>query len=142
MMKSVFGTLICAGLLIAVGCGRQDMGRVSGRVTFQGRPVPDAVVNFLPPKGPASAGKTDGDGRFALSTFADGDGTIAGRCRVYVTPYMESPYPQEFLKEPPRPAAPKDPRPDIPEAYRAPATSPLSAEVEPGRMNSFEFALE
>jgi len=142
MMKSVFGTLVCAGVLLAAGCGRQDMGRVAGRVTFQGRPVPDAVVNFLPTKGPMSAGKTDADGRFALNTFAKGDGALAGRCQVCIAPYVEPPSPESLMKEPPRPAPTIDMRTDIPKAYRAPSTSPLTAEVQPGRMNSFEFALE
>lgn len=146
MMKSVLGTLVCAGLLVAAGCGRSDMGRVAGRVTFQGRPVPDAVLNFVPPKGPWAAGKTDADGRFTLSTFAKGDGSLAGKCQVLITPYVEPPPPPSSVKEPPpRPVAPRpeeDTRPDIPKAYRAPSTSPLTADVQPGRSNSFEFTLE
>ncbi len=140
-MKSVLGTLVCCVLLVvAAGCGRKDMGRVAGRVTFQGRPVPDAVLNFLPSKGPMAAGKTDADGRFALSTFAKGDGALAGKCRVFITPYVEPPSQESQMMGSPRPTATK--RPDIPEAYWDASTSPLTAEVEPGRTNSFEFVLE
>ena len=45
-MRSRGGTigLVILAFLFAAGCGgRKDMGRVSGTVTYQGKPVPEAV---------------------------------------------------------------------------------------------------
>lgn len=135
-----YGTVVLVAGLVASGCGRRDMGRVEGRVTFREAPVADAVVNFLPANRPMAVGRTDADGRFVLSTFAKADGAIGGQCQVVVVPFVE--LPNYYGPNPPRPAPAIDMRTDIPKAYRAPSTSPLTAEVQPGRMNSFEFALE
>jgi hypothetical protein len=127
---------IAALLLFGVaGCSRRDMGLVEGRVTFGGAPVADAVVTFLPPNHPMSRGKTDGDGRFVLHTFRKGDGAFNGSCQVTIVPFAEgtdgdSPPPSE------------DARPDIPRIYRSRSTSPLTADVQAGRRNTFEFALD
>lgn len=139
MSKAVVGTFVLWLGLVTTGCGRRDMGRVEGWVSFQGSPVPDAVVNFQPTNQPMASGKTDADGHFVLNTFAKGDGSIGGQCQVTISPHVE--LPDLYATGPSRPAPPK-PRPDIPEVYRAPSTSPLTAEVLPGRRNSFEFALE
>ena len=140
MTRVIVKTLVLALGLVAPGCGRRDMGRVEGRVTFQGAPVHDAVVNFHFPNRPMAAGKTDAEGRFVLHTFAKGDGAFQGRCQVFIVPYVEE-LPAADVWPPPRPVE-IDPRPDIPMIYQAPSTSPLTAEVESGRVNTFEFTLE
>jgi hypothetical protein len=86
-----------------------------------------------------AAGRTDADGRFVLSTFAKADGAIGGQCQVVVVPFVE--LPEYDGPNPPRPATPP-PRPDIPDVYRAASSSPLTADVQRGRKNSFEFTLE
>ena len=58
-------------LLIVAGCSRQDglkLAPASGTVSYQGRPLADAVVMFAPDEGPLALGTTDLDGRFTLST--------------------------------------------------------------------------
>lgn len=136
------GFLVLALVLGAAvpGCGRPGLGRVEGRVTFKGRPVPDAVVAFHPENRPQAAGKTDADGRFVLNTFRKGDGAFEGRCQVSIGPYGE--VTEEDLN-PTAGAPPRGPeeRGDIPEIYRSPATSPLAADVVAGKRNQFEFEL-
>ncbi|MGL4551752.1 MAG: hypothetical protein ACRC33_11235, partial [Gemmataceae bacterium] len=56
----------------AAGCGR-PLASVEGTVTLDGRPLPDAEVQFLPDPtqgttGPPSSAYTDPDGRYATTT--------------------------------------------------------------------------
>ncbi len=131
--------LAVAALALFAGCGRRDMGQVMGRVTFGGRPVPDAVVSFRPKNRPMAVGKTDADGRFVLNTFRKGDGSFFGACQVTVGPFVEG------TDQPPAPTSrspTEDPRPDIPLIYRSPATTPLTAEVVAGKKNVIDFKLD
>lgn len=87
-----------AGLLTALmtvgGCGggsEWNTGKVSGHVMFQGKPVADVSIQFIPQAtqegglaGKAAIGKTDADGRFTLSTYSPGDGAVIGHHKVMV----------------------------------------------------------
>jgi hypothetical protein len=75
--------------LTFAGCGGSDrppMGKVSGVVTLDGVPVPNASVMFIPAAGgrPAS-GITDASGHFQLKTFEKDDGALLGEHKVTVT---------------------------------------------------------
>ena len=127
--------LLLAG---AVGCGPPLMGPVSGRVTFKGKPVPMAVVRFQPQSRPMGVGVTDTDGRYRLSTKKPLDGAYGGHHIVSVYPWQLG-VGQEPL-DPAYTPLPED-RADIPDKYRAPHTSPLSADVVAGRDNMIDFEL-
>ena len=123
-----------------VGCGRADMGRVAGVVTFGGKPVADAVVSFRPKNRPMAAGRTDATGRFTLNTYSKGDGVVKGVNRVSIEPWTPAP---EAVPEPGQ-----DPRPwkdleraDIPKKFRQEETSGLTVEVIAGKRNEFNFEL-
>jgi hypothetical protein len=123
-----------------VGCGRADMGRVSGLVTFGGKPVADAVVSFRPQNRPMAFGRTDATGRFTLNTYSKGDGAVKGVNRVSIEPWTPAP---EAVPEPGQ-----DPRPwkdleraDIPKKFRQEETSGLTVEVIAGKRNEFNFEL-
>ena len=77
-----------------------------GTVTSQGRPVPDAVVQFVAAKGTGAVGLTDSDGRFSLSTLAPGDGAFFGQFRVAIQPFVPG-------NDPDEPSPPQPPRLDI-----------------------------
>jgi hypothetical protein len=130
-------TVACGvSLLIGVtGCGNPGMAKVSGTVTFRGTPVPDAVVQFLPTSKPGAGGRTDAEGRFSLTTLKPGDGAYVGQGRVTITPYVEW-----VGSDNPRPLS--RPRPDIPERYRTPDKTPLTAEVVAGKKNVIDFKLD
>ncbi len=81
-----------AGLLglvfIVAGCGRSDLpdlGTVSGKVTLNGVPMADAIVNFTP-SGPGrpSTAVTDAEGKYSLIYLQGVDGAIVGEHAVTV----------------------------------------------------------
>ena len=118
------GSAFFIGLVVISGCGKGvQFGEVSGSVTFQGKPLPNAVVFFMPQSGPAAAGATQADGTFKMVTRRPGDGVLLGPCKVAITPAdpINSPLP-------------------IPTKYTDAETSGLTANVEDGE-NVFDFEL-
>jgi hypothetical protein len=107
------------------------MAKVSGTVTWQGKPVSDAMVQFVLSSRPGAAGRTDAEGRFSLTTLKPGDGAFVGPVRVIVQPLPGN-----------DPHKPTPPRPDIPDRYRTGHTTPLTAEVVAGKMNVIDFKLD
>lgn len=90
--------LLCCVSLVALltGCGEGDYPttRVTGAVTYNGKPVTTGKIRFVPlgespdesfPGKPAQ-GAVQSDGTFVLTTYKDGDGAILGKHRVYYTP--------------------------------------------------------
>jgi hypothetical protein len=83
-------------VLPLAGCGGGASYRtapVSGRVTLDGKPLPDATVEFVPEakpeaKGPlpSSIGLTDADGRYslALSSGSQAKGAVVGKHKVII----------------------------------------------------------
>ena len=133
--RNVWSVAICTiVILVAVGCGRSDMAKVSGTVTWQGKPVPDAIVEFVPANRPGAVGRTDAAGRYSLTTLKPGDGAFVGPVRVIVQPFVPG-----FDPDKPRPSPPS--RTDIPDRYRTADKTPLTAEVVAGKKNQFDFEL-
>jgi hypothetical protein len=76
-------------LLALAGCGKSDyppLARVTGTVTFKGKPVPNMMVNFMPTAGRPSWGKTDANGKFEMVIDSDYKGAEIGHHKVYFTP--------------------------------------------------------
>ena len=76
-------------LLTISGCGRGDypeMARVTGTVTYKGKPVQNMMVNFMPTAGRPSWGKTDAEGRYEMIYDEDYKGVQTGHHKVYITP--------------------------------------------------------
>jgi hypothetical protein len=126
----------------AIGCGNREMGRVSGILTYEGKPVPDAVVKFTARSRPTAVGRTDAAGRYTLTTFRKGDGAYGGSHRIVVIPWMEAWIELADDAQTGRKPPPVLPRPDIPEKYRGLETTPLKAEVVAGRENAFPLEME
>jgi len=57
---------------------------VSGKVLYNGEPLPFGVVMFQPEKGQAAQGEIQSDGSFQLSTYGPNDGAVPGRHKVSV----------------------------------------------------------
>ena len=71
-----------------VGCSGPKIIPVSGKVTYQGKPLEFGSVMFQPPGNAAPArGQIDSDGSFQLTTESEGDGCNLGMCRVRVTSF-------------------------------------------------------
>jgi hypothetical protein len=76
-------------LLVLAGCDKGDypeMAKVTGTVTYKGKPVPNMMVNFMPTEGRPSWGKTDANGRFEMIYDSDYKGVKMGHHKVYFTP--------------------------------------------------------
>jgi hypothetical protein len=96
-MKPCLGTLIAAAAFAVTlaGCDSQpyQVAPVSGRVTLDDEPLPEALVTFQPiggaeakEPGPGSFGRTDKDGRFTLRIVEpDQPGAVVGLHQVFIS---------------------------------------------------------
>jgi len=91
-------------LLFAAGCSGEKvpgLGRVTGTVTMDGQPVPDASVIFdaANPGEPPSLGKTDASGNYELYYSRGHKGATIGEHAVYISTYQapndENPQPKK-----------------------------------------------
>jgi hypothetical protein len=121
--------LLCALCLLPTGCGSSKFPKtvpVSGRVTFQGKPLAGGTVAFLPVNGSEGqssrpvAGEIGPDGGYQLSSFRKGDGAMPGQYHVTVESYSSIP----TRSEPNKPYVRR-----IPQRYGKPAESGLSATI-------------
>jgi hypothetical protein len=77
--------LMTLGMLLVAGCSSgPNVVDVSGRVTRNGKPVPNLQLNFLPETGRPSWAVTDSDGRFTLNYSRDYSGGLVGKHQVWV----------------------------------------------------------
>jgi hypothetical protein len=127
--------------LVTIGCNkdspRPPMGKVSGKVTYDGMPVDKGRVTFTPINGDGDSGGTsamgviESDGSYSLTTFNTGDGAMVGQHIVTVV------VPTEDIREL------NKPRPDgsipyilpkelIPKKYTDPSQTPLRNTVAAG----------
>ncbi len=145
------GILGCFG-----GSGDQvELGTVSGVVTMDGKPLPDAIVVFSPiEKGNPSTGRTDASGNYVLKYLNQEKGAIIGKHQVIITAAdpidatatgadetlaVDFPPPDGFRGKWIEPRLDNDKQNAIPEKYNA--KSELSASVTDGS-NTHDFALE
>jgi hypothetical protein len=147
-MKSQGRRLIALVLASALagGCGSKSEGPefagVSGTVKYQGQPLENAQVVFIPDTAgaPPASGATDKNGYYRLMTRAPGDGAVVGKYRVTVAARG----PDKILPEGQTATGllgntePGDPL--IPQKYFLPDTSGLTGEVKSGR-NTIDFEL-
>lgn len=139
MRYSVCVLLGCALLSLMVnGCGGSNTPMtypVTGVVTFQGRPLPDAVVMFFAEGGRSATGATNAQGEFTLTTFVPGDGALSGLKKVALGELaVEAKEGDLFLPKP------KPPRFSV--RYTDPNQSGLEFEVKPGAENKFAIDLK
>jgi hypothetical protein len=149
-----------AGMLIALAsCGTDDgLGKrypVSGKVTFNDRPLENGAISFIPddPKGIGATGEIK-DGSYALSTGGNQDGARAGRYKVTITAREDSlaKAKEEFAKDtkgfdpgylPGRYVAKAAAKAKslIPTGYGDVRTTTLGAEVKAQASNPIDFKL-
>ena len=134
----------------AWGCGQGTntlpLAKVTGKVTYNGKPVNPGSVIFTPvagkggETGQVATGQIESDGSFTLTTFNTGDGAIPGQHVVTVEARGED------LNKLNQPKADGSiayvlPKPKVPSKYTSASTSPLRYTVEKGG-NSFEIELK
>ncbi len=164
--------ILPAFLLIvsAIGCGDHSIPvyPVSGTVTYKDKPLDNATINFViagkegQPSSLIGIGTTDPSGKYTIQTHIDPtgmplNGAVEGSHQVTIHKYMppkgmteedmaksmarETKIMQEQGIVPPEFITPSR-IPFLPPKYQNPEMSKLSAKVEKGSKNVFDFALE
>ncbi|MHB8901740.1 MAG: carboxypeptidase-like regulatory domain-containing protein [Thermoguttaceae bacterium] len=142
--------LTIGALVLSVGCTPPKPDRpttypVSGTVTYKGEPVADANLNFQLADGSSfSLAKTDASGKYELMTYEAGDGALPGDYKVSISKF-EATAATEAASEadyvpPAEGAEPAASKSLLPDKYRNPETSGLTAKVVEGP-NTFDFEL-
>jgi hypothetical protein len=76
--------------LTVTGCGsRANLAPITGRVTLEGKPVPNMIINFTPlgeTGGNGALGHTDADGRFKLLDARGETGAHVGEYKISFYP--------------------------------------------------------
>jgi hypothetical protein len=76
---------VVVACLVLAGCGRRDLHRVTGRVSFpDGSPLTTGRVVVAYGNGTSAWGRVKPDGSFTIGTLKESDGMLAGHCRVAV----------------------------------------------------------
>jgi hypothetical protein len=123
---------------IPQGCNKTgpEMARVTGRVTYDGKPVPKGTISFqaVTPGGRNATGMIEPDGSYTLQTEQPGDGAQLGDYHVGISARDDV----VLDYTPPTPIPPKW---LVPEKYENPKTSDLKATVKSGR-NDIPFDLK
>ena len=139
-------------LIAAAGCGAEPGPKskiekvvpVSGKLTYQGKPLEFFQVSFLPSDGRrASVGVTDADGKFTMGTNTIGDGAPPGSVKVAVVfvgpPSTDLPGQEKVIEDPTLLPQPKI---KIPAKYNNPETSGLNQNVPDAGLPNLEIDLK
>ncbi|MFN7890180.1 MAG: carboxypeptidase regulatory-like domain-containing protein [Pirellula sp.] len=135
MLKSVAGVvLLMMALMLQVGCGPSgpDIARVQGTVTMDGKPLPNAIIMFVPVGGRPSVSETDANGKYVLEFSGGRKGAIPGINRVEINTGRLA-YEKDGKNYP----AVKE---SVPVQYNRLTT--LEFNVEAGKNNTADFALK
>ncbi|HBT77477.1 MAG TPA: hypothetical protein DEB39_11290 [Planctomycetaceae bacterium] len=89
----ISASLAVSFFVLLTGCGNPNLGQVSGTVTYDGRPLDNATVSFLPeaPDGMFAVATTDAQGHYELVApivkrgKSATQGAMAGRYRVTIS---------------------------------------------------------
>lgn len=112
-----------------VGCTNStapELGTVTGKVTLNGEPLPDATVVFQPESGRPSLAQTDSSGDYELMYTRTVRGALPGKHTVAIRTYREDDNGAVITKE------------TLPAIYHEKTT--LTATVEP-KSNVVDFNL-
>jgi hypothetical protein len=93
--------VVLLAVTLTTGCGGEQFGDVTGRVTLDGEPLVGATVEFQPEGGSPAYGVTDEQGRYKLLFSADQQGATVGIHRVRIMSFNEG-RPQENERVPAR----------------------------------------
>ena len=152
LRRSIF--VIPLAVLFFAGCSgeskkRPPMAKVSGKVSYKGKPVTDASVTFIMEGSPRVAtGQTDASGNFKLTTFDTNDGAFIGTHKVTVVKIAsvagnkapEALKPEDLAKMSKDGSLQKSLKTEgIPQKYADVKTTTLKYTIEPG---SNEKAIE
>lgn len=130
ILKAASRASLLAAYALAGGCGSggPEMGRVSGKVTFNGNPIEKGTITFIATDGVRpNATSNIFDGAYALQTVEPGDGAVVGAYNIAISDIDAEIY------NTPLPGMPvKPPKTAFPKKYLDSSASGLTYTVEPG----------
>lgn len=134
-----FACLALPLILVVAGCGSDgpELADVTGTVTLDGKPVPGAVLTFIPTSGSTSYGKTDASGKYTLMFTDTKYGAMIGSYKVEIEVKRIPPDEIAEMKAEGQQVATEFVT--IPKKYRADGA--LTAEVKSGE-NTIDFKLD
>jgi len=138
-MKNCVVLFACLLVLSLTGCGGPSPVAAGGTITYQGNPVANANVQFVPTGEAGGAdrkiatGETDAAGKFGVGTVKPGDGAVPGDYAVTVTP--KGPAAVAGNYELPS-------KPPFPAHYSDATVSSLKVTVKRGDANQFNLELK
>ena len=131
------GRFLCGTtLVLALGCGggerREGLAPVTGRITYNGQPVPAGQIYLYPVDGNRqSSGSIEADGKYVLTSYKSGDGALIGKHRVVIDATQPvGPLPDPDDIEAMKAGPPRPPKRILPSQYYDQARTPLEAEVK------------
>jgi hypothetical protein len=128
---------VLAALPLALGCGGSKQLPVSGTVKFDGKPLEGAAVGFVPrDQGSIGSGATNAQGEFTIES-GNQQGLLPGSYRVTISKKITTGI--DFKTERVSPGGIQV-KSLIPVIYGDPEKTPLSAEVQSGKIR-FDFDL-
>jgi hypothetical protein len=149
--------LAALGLLLVAGewgCGpaggpRPPMGKVSGKVSYKGTPLPRGTISFSPVSGSkgnssgiGAIGQIGSDGTFELTTFDTGDGAVVGQHTVTISIQSDGAGSMKNMPSNPVESVKIAQQQNlIPAIYTDASKTPLKYTVEPGS-NNFDINLK
>jgi hypothetical protein len=156
MIRRLTLPLATLGLVMCFqwGCGpsggpRPPMGKVHGKVSYKGAPLPRGTISFSPVSGEKGSktgigaiGEIHSDGTFELTTFDTGDGAVLGQHAVTISIQSEGGSQMKNMPSDPVESV-KIAREQnlIPPIYTDPSKTPLKYTVESGD-NNFDIVLK
>lgn len=149
MRRLVGAWFVFGGMaLLCAGCGDSSaLLPATGTVTYQGKPVENAVVSFLPEQGVMGTGTTDASGKYEIHTGGK-PGATPGKNQVSISKFssqatttMKAEDMQKMAQKMTQPGggAPIS-KNELPVKYSSPKESGFSADVQSGK-SVFDFTL-
>jgi len=138
-------------LVLASGClGSKSNApaKISGAITYNGKPVTGGSISFLPETGPGYSAVIDDQGTYAITDMPIGDMTVSietdsAKAKQQARPYTDGGAGHKQTMSPSQEnadTAPKIVYVKIPAKYNNPKTSGLSVDVKAGRqVHNFEL---
>ena len=129
--RLVVGSILFAFFIgCLAGCGGDpDLAPVSGKVSYQGKPVKKGVITFEPRDRRSARGKIVDGEILDVTTYTSGDGAYIGAHRIFIHAWQWEPKGMEI------------PPMTIPERYGNPETSGLTRTIVAGQTNELTLEL-
>lgn len=142
--------VVITWLILTVGCNKSQAIKtdiVTGSVTLDGQPLSNAYVNFNPKgsEGNAAYGITDGNGTYKLQTLQGeaGAGTTPGEYIVTIHKSVSEQTGKKIIDQDTRELVNELKTKEIvPDIYKNPQKTKLTAIVVAGQTNTFDFNLK